>query len=229
MVGCGIDWGLTFQGFKTVLDPLASASWPIAVGATAYGFRDSIKALLVRIRSFKGAGLEAEMAVEEQQAAATQALDAPQLAPIGTEFPPLHPVYTAVDAETSAVLDEFIGAAPEKRLSWAIRMRSISETNRRHEQWYRIMFGSQLRALQRLSKLGRAPAESFRPFFDEAAKQSETAPLHEGRTFEEWGQFLIDIGYVAQVPETNDVAITPMGVNFLIWMVEAKVNEWRPG
>lgn len=71
MIGCAVDWHLTFEGVKTVLDPLASASWPIAIGATAYGFRDSIKAVLLRIRSFKGAGLEAEMAVEEQQSAAT--------------------------------------------------------------------------------------------------------------------------------------------------------------
>lgn len=153
------------------------------------------------------------------------------MAPIGTEFPPLHPVYSDVDVITNNTLDEFIGpdASLEKRLAWAVRMRSISETNRQHEQWYRIMFGSQLRALQRLSKLGTAPAEMFRPFFDEAAKNPETASIHEGRNFEEWGKFLLNIGYVQQVADTENVAITPLGLNFLMWMIEHKVNDWRPG
>lgn len=229
MIGCGVDWALTFQGLKTILDPLAAASWPIAAGVTFYGFRDSIQKLIPRIRSFKGIGVEAEVAVEEQQTAATEALASLPLAPIGTEMPPLHVVYSAMDAETNAILDEVIGQAPEKRMAWAIRMRSISETNRRHEQWYRLMFGSQLRALQRLGKVTRAPTETFRPFYVEAVEDKETAALHEGRTFEQWGQFLIDIGYVATVPGTQDVEITPTGMNFLIWMVEAKVHEWRPG
>jgi len=123
------------------------------VGIAVFAFRDNLRAALGRVRSIRGAGLEAELLTESQQGSALQVSQAAgqEMAAIGTEFPPAHPVYTAMDAAANAILDEHIGVNPDKRFAWAVRMRSISETNRLHEVAYRYIFGSQLRALERLN------------------------------------------------------------------------------
>ena len=82
-------------------------------------------------------------------------------------------------------------------------MRSVVEANRLHEAHYRVIFGSQLRALRQLNFLGRAPASQFEPFFQEIRDDPDTAPIYEGYTFEQWWQFLLNAGYVRSVGDTD--------------------------
>lgn len=231
-MGCSIDWPTTFLGVKTVLDPVAAASWPIGLVAIFWLFRSELRQILPRIRSIKGAGVEADLHVDTQSAPSLEAQERERLpAGFGTEYPPPHAVYTKIDELTRSILDQEIQGDADKKLAWAIRMRSISEANRVHETNYRLIFGSQIRALKRLNLTGRAPASQFEIFFQEAAANPESAAIHEGRTFEEWGQFLFNVGYVREVPESDplEVEITEFGQQFLIWMTEARASEYRLG
>jgi hypothetical protein len=56
-------------------------------------------------------------------------------------------------------------------------------------------------------------------------------PLHKGRTFDQWGDFVANIGYVAAVDGSNPpkVQTTPLGRQFLEWMVINRVSEFKPG
>jgi hypothetical protein len=61
----GINWPLVFQGAKTILDPIATASWPIAIGIIAWAFRNPIVAMIGRIRHVSGFGGAAEFVTQE--------------------------------------------------------------------------------------------------------------------------------------------------------------------
>lgn len=223
-----IDWPLTFKGFETFLTPLADASWPIGIAAIFWMFRADIRALLPRIRSFKGAGVEAELHGESLVQDAGH-----DIIPLrfGTEFPPPHDVFTPLDQYLRDILDRDIGGDDEKKLAWAIRVRSVSEASRLHEANFRMMFGSQLKALRVLNNAIQAPASDFERFFEEAKSNADFAAIHEGRSFEEWGQFMLQTGYVQELADTDppEVGITPFGRHFLVWITEARVIDYRPG
>jgi hypothetical protein len=231
-MGCSIDWALTLQAIKTILDPIAAASWPIGVVTIFWLFRSDLRNILPRIRTIKGAGVEADLHIETQIATSPANQVSSELsAGFGTEYPPPNLVYDELDKISRDILNREIQGDTEKKFAWAIRMRSISEASRIHEMNYRLIFGSQLKALRRLNVLDRAQVSQFEPIFQEAATNPDTAPFHEGRTFEEWGQFLLNTGYVRQVPNTAplEVEISSFGQQFLVWIVEARASEFRPG
>lgn len=227
-----VDWIITLQALKTILDPIAVASWPIGIVTIFWLFRSDLRRLIPRIRTIKTAGVEADLHIENQSAASSTGQQRQELTVgFGTELPPPNLVYDELDKSAREILNREIHGDSEKKLAWAIRMRSISEANRIHEANYRFMFGSQLRALRHLNSIMRAQSIQFEPFFQEVATSPETKHLHEGRTFEQWGQFLINTGYVREVPDTKpaEVEITPFGQQFLLWLVEARASEFRPG
>ena len=231
-MGCSVDWALTLQAIKTILDPIAAASWPIGVVTIFWLFRSDLRNILPRIRTIKGAGVEANLHIETQIATSPENQVSSELsAGFGTEYPPPNAVYNDLDQISRKLLDQEIQGDIEKKFAWAIRMRSISEANRIHEMNYRLIFGSQLKALRALNTRGRTDVSQFEPIFQEAATNPDTAPFHEGRTFEEWGQFLLNTGYVSQVPDTDpmEVEISNFGQQFLVWIVEARASEFRPG
>lgn len=225
-----VNWPLTFQGFETFLSPLAEASWPLGFLVALWIFRKEIRALIPRIRSIKGVGVEAELLGEAQQQD-TSSTAATALPGFGTEYPPPHPVFTDLDQFLRNVLESEIGGDAEKKLAWAIRVRSASEAARIHEANLRVIFGSQLRALRALNIVGQAPAADFEPYYEEAKKDPANAAAYENRTFEDWGRFMLQTGYVAEVEATDppEVRITPLGQHFLMWITEARVWDQRPG
>ena len=231
-MSCNVDWHLTFEGLKTFLDPVAKSSWPITFAWALWYFRKDVGLLLGRVRSIKGGGLEAELQADGQQTATDTTDDGVALpAGFGTEMPPPHPVFTPLDDLAKDILKNQVGGDAEKKLAWAVRMRSISESNRIHEANYRVMFGSQLKALKNLNTLGKAPVSNFLPFFDDAKSNPDTAPIYHGRTFGQWGKFLVDTGYVKIIEDTEnpEAEITAFGQQFLMWMTAARVSEFRPG
>lgn len=60
-----VNWPVVFQGLKTILDPIAAASWPIAIAIVAWVFREPITAMVGRIRQVSGFGGTAEFATIE--------------------------------------------------------------------------------------------------------------------------------------------------------------------
>lgn len=232
-VGCYINWPWVFLGFKTILDPLAVASWPIAIGFVFWFLRQPITALIQRIKKVDGFGAQAEFSPIEQRAEHKPSGSAElflQKNRVATALPPQHDVYDMLDQSARKILQEAVQGDSDLQLQWAIRMRSISEAERIHEANYRIMFGSQLKALKELHLLLQAPASHFFRFYQEAASNPDWKLVYETRTFEEWGRFLINIGYVEVVSGTDpeEVRITPLGSHFLIWMTERRIPDFRP-
>ncbi len=226
---------LWLQTTDVVLDALAASSWPIAFGISVLLFRKPIINLLSRVRRFNGFGGEAEFNALENPAQLAAHADGGRLAlPGGNNipyFPPPDPVYTEFDQATRDVLDAEAAGEAERQLAWAIRMRSISEANRIHERNYRMIFGSQIAALRALNTATEAKVDEFRPFFSAALQNPDWKDIHDGRTFEQWGQFILDTGYarIIEDSEPAKVQITPFGKQFLLWMIETRSTEMKGG
>lgn len=232
----GVDWPLVFQGVKTVLDPLAAASWPVAIGVVVWRFREPIETMIGRMRQFSGFGATAEFnskdALNHQQGA--EKTSTPALPAIGdpTKIPPLDPVFDILDQQLRNVLDQVIAGDDTLKLAWAIRQRSVSEATRIHETNYRLIFGSQIFALKTLNIVGQEPVANFEKYYGEQVISNPTWDyLHKDRTFEQWGQFLINAAYVVIVENSDPpiVQITPFGKQFLHWMILAGVSEYKAG
>ncbi|OYX47522.1 MAG: hypothetical protein B7Y87_01280 [Sphingomonadales bacterium 32-64-22] len=232
----GVDWPLVFQGAKTVLDPLASASWPIVIGLTAWAFRKPIESMIGRVRQFSGFGTTAEFATREaithqQEAKNTSNPVLPAIAD-ASKFPPADPVFDILDRQLRSLLDQVISEDDALKLAWAIRQRSISEANRIHETNYRLIFGSQIFALKTLNTVGQGLVSEFENYYNEKVLvNSQWEGIHKGRNFEQWGQFLLDAEYVVIVEGSDPpiVQITSFGKQFLHWMVLAGVSEFKVG
>lgn len=221
------------QTTEVALNALAASSWPIAFGVVAVLFRQPIKDLLTRMRRLNSFGSEAEFIPIEGTAQHAERANGGKLSVPGNlpQLPPPDAVYDLFDQYARKTLDTEVLGDTDRQLAWAIRMRSISEANRIHEFNYRLIFGSQIAALKALNTVTEAKAEDFRAYFDAAASNPEWKVIHEGRTFEQWGQFLVDASYVQLVEGTDPevVRITPFGRQFLIWMTEARVSEVKVG
>ncbi|MFO6428941.1 hypothetical protein ACLBKT_02510 [Erythrobacter sp. W302b] len=228
-----VDWPIVFQGVKTVLDPISNAAWPISIGAIAWAFRKPITAMIGRVRQVSGFGGTAEFNPPEigsQQSADATKASLPALTDTSIA-PPSDPVYDALDAQLKANLDKHIQGGAEVKLAWAIRSRSISEANRMHETNYRLLFGSQIAALKSLNVTGPAPISEFEKYYATVASNPANEPIHKDRSFNQWADFVVNIGYVVAVEGSNPALaqITPFGHQFLQWMTANGVSEFKPG
>lgn len=229
----GVDWLLVFKGVETVLDPIAAASWPIAIGAVAWAFRTPITAMIGRVRQVSGFGGTAEFNTPEigsQQSADATKAAVPALTDTSIA-PPSDTVYDALDSQLEATLDRHIQGGADVKLAWAIRSRSISEANRMHETNYRLLFGSQIAALKSLNVTGPAPISEFEKYYATVASNPANEPIHKDRSFDQWADFVANIGYVVAVEGSNPslAQITPFGRQFLQWMTANGVSEFKPG
>jgi hypothetical protein len=228
---CWLDWPLVLQGTKVVFDFLGQISWPVAVVLIIYFFRTKVADLLSRIDNVDAFGVKAKLNLPSS--ISQQGVSVPKEDGIGDNQvqPPLpDPLYTPIDDAVMADLNKHVIGDSETKLAWAVRLRSISEVNRGHETAYRLIFGSQIKALRVLNTLPSAPVDNFKPLFEAYANSAEWREVHKGRTYEDWGTFLVDIGLVAvdesQTPPT--VHITPLGHSFLNWLNIARVPDERP-
>lgn len=232
----GVEWPLVFQGVRTILDPLAAASWPIAIGLTAWAFRTPIENMIDRVRQFSGFGATAEFtskeALSHQKEAETTSTPALPSNADPTKKPPADPVFDILDQQLRSVLDQAIAGDDTLKLAWAIRQRSISEATRIHETNYRLIFGSQIFALKTLNTVGQGLVSDFEKYYyEQVLANPSLEPIHKGRPFDQWGQFLVDAAYVHVIEDSDPaiVQITPFGKQFLHWMVLAGVSEFKPG
>ena len=229
-----IDWPLVFQGMKTILDPIAAASWPIVIGAVAWTFRIPITAMIARVRQVSGFGGTADFVPQEigqqQFSAVNKASSLPALTDTNN-LPPSDPVYDILDAQLFTTLNQHIQGKSEVKLAWAVRSRSVSEANRMHEANYRLLFGSQILALKGLNVAGQSPISDFEKFYANVASNPANEPIHKDRTFEQWAEFVANVGYVAAVEGSDppQAEITPFGRQFLQWMVVSAVSEFKAG
>lgn len=230
-----VDWPVVFAGFKAILDPIASASWPIAFGAVAYGFRSPISKLLGRIKTVSGWGASMDISPAQEMIALQQdGSETPALPATITHdtMPPTDPVFDVMDRNLLESLDAIIGVDDRLKLIWAVRQRSISEANRLHEFHYRLMFGSQIKALVTLNQTGAAPVAIFEKFYDEQVRPDPAnGAIHDGRSFEQWGAFIVDAAYAEIVHGSNPptVRITPFGRQFCAWLGHTGASQAKLG
>lgn len=231
-----VDWPTVFAGVKTVLDPIAAASWPIVLGGVTYGLREPIARLLDRVKSVSGWG--ASLDIAPRQDALTHQQDDPEgrsIVPSAIDpnaMPANDPVFDVMDKHAFEILDKVILGDDRLKLAWAVRQRSISEANRIHETNYRIIFGSQIKALIALNQQVQGEVGLFDRFYNEQVlADPANISIHQGRTFEQWGDFLIQAGYVelVQPSEPPLVRITPFGRQFCTWLAITGASQTKPG
>ena len=140
-------------------------------------------------------------------------------------------MFDLLDGQLAALLERHVQGDNNVKLAWAIRQRSISEATRIHETNYRVIFGTQIQALKALNVVGTGAVGEFEAFYEAVRTNPAWEAMHKDRSFEQWGQFLVDAAYVLLVDgsDPQTVQITPFGKQFLHWMVLAGVPEAKPG
>lgn len=228
-----IDYPLVFKGISTFLEPISQASWPIAILAIVLIFRKPLEKLIGRMKQVTAFGHTADFAIadpnQQQSHVASSSTSAPALPQTGTLLPP-DPLLERMDTELLALIDNKIEGDDRTKLAWAVRERTITELARRHEANYRVIFGSQITALQTLNQTGDHSVRDIEQVYERDIRPA-FPDLHKNRDFAQWGGFLVDAGYVAFVEGSNQtrVQITPLGQGFLQWMVAAQVPQVKPG
>lgn len=200
-------------------------------------FRANIGSFIDRMNKAKAPGFEISMSPKEQHlpsaddipalsavVPASVASGAPNNPP---QLPPATPAQVAYEDETRNALQQIAPDQWELQVKYLVRALAIISLERNHEANYRIMFGSQLRALQGLNQRGgTAPLNDGRPLYDEAFNAEEQTKV----PFDRWWVWLRDIGYIAvnEIPGAPAVAsLTAIGRDFLMWMVGRGVAEDR--
>jgi hypothetical protein len=231
-----LDWDLVFKGFETILNPLADASWPIAIFVTALIFRQSISDAIGRIRSVRGFGSEAdfESSLPQRQQSDRKLGDESgggrALSSNNPELSTAPPENLVFDPVAHDLAERLKAAFPDNvhsQLGWALRRYAISEVERFHESNYRIMFGSQLSALNFMNQAINSPVSSLNTHYKQFTESELYDHLSVKMEFGKWLEFLTTIGYLELGGDV--VSITNLGRDFLNWLIVRGVNQFRPG
>ncbi len=219
----------------------ALAVWPITVPfglvICAVIFRGPLAAKIQQLLHLKGKDFEAGFGQAEEQTLKKSseppkdALPPPSSA--AASPPEQNAVYSAIEADARKRLDQALGHDVALQRDWAIRMFATSQVEKGHEIAYRMIFGSQIRALQTLNERGAVDIAEGIQGFNEAVAADPAFYADTNYTFEMWANFLIRAGYVETtsaniVPGTKAV-ITPMGRDFLVWMAARGVPSAKRG
>jgi len=93
------------------------------------------------------------------------------------------------------------------------------------ERTYRIIFGSQLSALDFLNTSGPVPMSIVEAYFYDTAQTLEQT-FYSDFPFAQWLSFLLDNFLIAQ--ENDVIGISVGGRDFLVWMVNAGLTHSKP-
>jgi hypothetical protein len=219
------------------------SSWPADVSLAILAivivffimFRRPISAFLERTKGFKAG----PVALEAADVRAEQQIEAPKTETLALPPPPASsgqpivqvpdplPLYDPWDTTLRQNLDRVFGDKTELKLAWAIRQNSMNLIDRVHETSYRLITTSQISVLKRMNLFGNTHLSELRKVYDEAAGQNPAA--YTRLTWDVWITFLKNTGYVL-IGEGLDpiVILTPLGKNFLLWMVNQSVMEVKP-
>ena len=221
---------------------LEHAAWPIAVVVIAIValvlFRPQVAGILARMKSFKApGGVEAQLDASAQAGAEIRgeiSRPADRPAPPDTTgieaggTPPESDLYRPIDENTRQWLETSFPGRKDLQLQWLIRFYSAVVVEKAHETTYRLIFGSQLKAMQWLNQPLIAPLAEMRRFYDEGfVSRPDAKP-----TFEAWYGFLLNAGYILihqppTVPEAQ-IEMTFAGRDFLTWMAARGISPDKP-
>lgn len=105
----------------------------------------------------------------------------------------------------------------EAKVDLLIQYQAAAQIEVTFERVYRLIFGSQVRALR--AAIRPVPASVIEAIFNDAKARFPEA--HSNRTFEEWCQFMAQTSLGVRTPDQNGVpmvSITNLGHEFLIYM-----------
>ncbi|MCF6100361.1 hypothetical protein [Mesorhizobium muleiense] len=205
------------QWLEIIVDLLKGIAWPAAILIVAQLFSSDIRAILPRLRKAGPSGVELD-APEQQQ----------RIEPPSSGIPddPDLPVPTAALAILEERLRKQIETKPEaKRQPILLRELAISRLITLFERVHRLIFGSQIDLLKSLNLTGPKSMELVRPYYDEAAILSPD--FYKDYDFDKWLSFLTS----AELVEIKDgqMDITETGREFLVYMVNTRLIERKPG
>ncbi|HVB88690.1 MAG TPA: hypothetical protein VND97_00675 [Beijerinckiaceae bacterium] len=228
-----------------VVQLVQALAWPAVAVLVIFIFRGVITGFVRRVTKadfgLKGFSIQAAADVAEQQRIEAQQENkplppgqratitpglAPEIGPAQRGLPPAGTIYDQFDVDMKGRLQEAFRDDEKTQVAWAIRMFNQAAIELVHERHYRVMFTSQIMALKRLNELFRVPVSKGRDLYDEAARQNPAAYQH--LSFEVWMRFLVNTGYVHVEPGPEPIAtITPLGRDFLMWMIGRQIPELK--
>ncbi|HZQ01340.1 MAG TPA: hypothetical protein VFB13_17475 [Reyranella sp.] len=204
-------------------------------------FRKQISRVILDTESWGFWGLKVKTRAPEQNKAAAEAATAnikgaakgplertePTInLPTGPQTPP--PALTSAqfmhrEVEASIRADPKFLAAPDDKTKIDLLVAHHASTNIQlaFERIYRIIFGSQVRALRAANRPGGVPTDIIRQIFAEA--QTQFPGIHGSQTFDQWAAFLLQTGLGMELPPQNGkfmASITVRGHYFLTYLHE---------
>jgi hypothetical protein len=227
--------GLSDEVTKTLIEKILG--WPIAIIVICLLFRRPLGTLLGRISGFTaklpgGSELNASLSASAQNKPSTQKED--QLAslnPIQALLPLEEPLKQrrelvktrgmGVETVSNQVADIKSDLAKlqfllntDETTEVLIRQLAVTQLALRAETTYRLIFGSQIRALQMLNEFPSNEA-SIQPIYEKAV--SDEPEFYQGYSFQNWLDFLLKQSLI--INQNSKYAITLYGKDFLVWFI----------
>jgi hypothetical protein len=180
---------LLFNQIVQMLGAVAPYAWPIVVlglGLTVIiMFRRSIAAFLERVEKVSAAGVIATLGPGKRQ-------EPPPAASISVAL--LDSFNSAMQLEMEERIqsdDNFKKLSPDDKIKTLVRFQAAALITVEFERVYRVIFGSQQRALKYVNERPGVGVEAIQPFYETAKQMYPVA--YERRTFEDWLGFLMHV------------------------------------
>ena len=207
----GGDWVSWLEFFATVLPAYA---WAIAAIVVALIFRPIVGKVLPRLAKLGPSGAEFH---REGTQRSTDVAPPPIQSPHNEE-PLTDPVAIELEEKINRDLGNIDDNEKEQRL---IRALTYSQLNRHFALAYANIFGSQIRALERLNAQSVTHLEA-QQLFEELQKVDDS---FKDWTLKNYLQFLFAWRFIKE--EGGALHITPTGQNFLVFITTSHLSKDR--
>jgi len=201
---------------QAVVDIVAATAWPVALVFVATRYKEEFQSLLTRVRKASLTGVEFD-------AGNQQGVRRPDDDLALTDYSRSTPAVRSLEETLSLEINK---RPSEQRQAVLVHELAISRLVAHFERSYRLIFGSQIRALRLLDKdEGGVPTEEAFTFFEQV--KLGNPEFYENRSFHEWSRFLIDgTGFVAR--RDGNYVLTDLGREFLSFLREMDYPEDKP-
>lgn len=198
-----------------------SIAWPILIFWIWHHHKEEIRQILPRLRRFSPTGAEFDSA--EQQAEGEK-LESPDASGALKKVPE-HRLRTSLMIIKSSIERDLYNFPENERETKLLIALSEARLFLHFERVYRLIFGSQIEGLNYLRKNFKATISEATAFYDE--KRSLYPDFYDNFSFEKWIGFLEDNNLI----HNNDgiITLTDIGLDFLIYVTESRLNDAKPG
>lgn len=146
----------------------------------------------------------------------------PQLPPVEPAPPGTAPLSWLQERVVRSITHDpsLDGLDCEEKLKRVVNIQAVYQIQLMFERTYRVIFGSQMDALRMARREEGIPLSEVEATFNNA--KGLFPAIHEGRTFEQWGQFLINAGLAMEI-RANGIRMahtTEIGREFLAYIDE---------